>query len=72
MSINIDKAKCIGCGSCVVTCPCDVFRIESPLKKAVAKYEEECQVCSMCTIYCPVDAITIIPEKTTKPITAYR
>lgn len=70
MSITIqDIALCIGCGNCVSTCPCDVFRLEN--KKTTIAYPEDCQVCSMCTVYCPAQIIVITPEKTTNPMTAY-
>ena len=70
MSIIIkDIELCIGCGSCVSTCPCDVFRLED--KKTKIVYPEDCQVCSMCTMYCPAEIIQIIPQKFAKPITAF-
>ena len=55
---------CIGCGTCVRTCPTDVIRPDPVTKKAVIKYPADCQVCYLCQAYCPVDAITILPEKT--------
>ncbi len=54
---------CIGCGTCVKTCPTDVFRLDRKAKKAVIKYPADCQICHLCRMYCPVDAITITPEK---------
>ena len=55
---------CIGCGTCVRTCPADVIRPDPETKKAVIKYQADCQICYLCRAYCPVDAITISPEKT--------
>ena len=54
---------CIGCGTCVKTCPTDVFRLDLETHKAVIKYPADCQICHLCRMYCPVDAITITPEK---------
>jgi NAD-dependent dihydropyrimidine dehydrogenase PreA subunit len=54
---------CIGCGSCVLSCPTDVIRIDESSGKAVIRYAADCQICHLCRMYCPVDAITITPEK---------
>lgn len=63
---------CNGCGTCVTTCPCDVFRLDTPNKKTVVAYPQECQVCSMCIIYCKTGAIRVTPDKYVPPMTAYR
>ena len=55
---NIDNDKCIGCGTCVATCPMDVFRMDKKTKKSTITYQTDCQICHLCRIYCPVDAIT--------------
>ncbi|BCS95267.1 [Fe-S]-binding protein [Desulfoluna limicola] len=54
---------CIGCGTCVKTCPTDVIRQDPKTKKAVIKYAADCQICHLCRMYCPVDAITISSDK---------
>ena len=54
---------CIGCGTCVKTCPTDVIRLDSKNGKAVIKYPADCPTCHLCWMYCPVDAITITAEK---------
>lgn len=54
---------CIGCGTCIATCPTDVLRPDVNTGKAVIAYPEDCQICHLCRMYCPVDAITITPEK---------
>ncbi len=56
-------AGCIGCGTCVKTCPTDVIRQDPRSGKAFIKYPADCQICHLCRMYCPVDAITISPEK---------
>lgn len=62
MSIS-NISACIGCNTCVQTCPTDVIRLDEATNKAVIKYVEDCQICHLCRLYCPVDAITISPEK---------
>lgn len=54
----IDIDTCIGCGTCVDGCPCDVIRMDESSKKAKITYKQECQNCHICRYYCPVDAIT--------------
>jgi len=54
---------CIGCGTCVQTCPTDVLRQDTDTGKAFIKYPADCQICHLCSMYCPEGAITISPEK---------
>ena len=62
--MTIERIKgCIGCGTCVKTCPTDVIRQDPETNKAFIKYPADCQICHLCNMYCPVDAITISPEK---------
>ena len=37
----IDPRTCIGCGTCVDTCPTDVIRMDESAKHAVIKYPED-------------------------------
>ncbi|MFT5701007.1 MAG: NAD-dependent dihydropyrimidine dehydrogenase PreA subunit [Desulforhopalus sp.] len=62
---------CIGCGTCVQSCPTDVLRIDPKTQKAIIKYAADCQICHLCRMYCPVDAITISPEKTIPVIVSW-
>jgi len=70
MAIN-SISGCIGCGTCVQTCPTDVIRIDPKSRKAVIKYVADCQICHLCRMYCPVDAITITPEKSIPVIVSW-
>jgi len=63
---------CIGCGTCVQSCPTDVLRLDPKTGKAVIKYATDCQICHLCRMYCPVDAITISPEKSIPVIVSWR
>ena len=56
--ISIDKEKCIGCGSCVATCP-NSFEMKdekaNPKNQEIENLTNEPEAESMC----PVQAITI-------------
>jgi NAD-dependent dihydropyrimidine dehydrogenase PreA subunit len=55
MAHIIDKAKCVGCGSCVETCPVEA------IKKDGDKYmidAEACVDCGACEGVCPTEAIS--------------
>ena len=60
---NIDKNKCIGCGTCVLSCPMDVIRMDPEERKAVVVYPQECVVCCICVADCPKGAIEMTPGK---------
>lgn len=59
----VNTEKCVGCGKCVMVCPCDVIRMDPATKKAVAKYPQDCMCCAECEDECPMDAIYVSPEK---------
>ncbi len=73
MSVEkIDTDKCIGCGTCVATCPMDVFRMNTKTNKSSITYQEDCQICHLCKVYCPVgDVISISPVKCTRPMVGW-
>ena len=67
----IDPRTCIGCGTCVDTCPTDVIRMNEKTKHAVIAYPEDCQICNMCVNFCPVGAITVTADKSMPILTAW-
>ncbi len=70
--MTISKIKgCIGCGTCVKTCPTDVLRLDETTGKAIIAHPEDCQICHLCRMYCPVNAITISPEKSIPVIVSW-
>ena len=67
----IEPRSCIGCDTCVETCPMDVIRMNEETEHAVIMYPEDCQICNMCVNFCPVDAITVTEEKYMPILTAW-
>jgi electron transfer flavoprotein alpha subunit len=58
MTVVVDKAKCIGCGACVVECPVEAF----DLVDGVAVVDpEKCKDLGHCVKVCPTDALSL-PE----------
>lgn len=68
---NVDPRRCMGCKTCVITCPTDVLRFDEKNGRAAAKYPSECQVCHLCETYCPVGAITVTSDKSTPILTCW-
>lgn len=54
----IDSKKCNGCGTCISTCPMEVFVLEK--NKAKVKKPKECIGCRACESQCPAQAIKIV------------
>ena len=54
---NVDKKKCIGCGTCVAICPVEAISFDADGKAKIDK--EKCIRCGACQASCPVEAINI-------------
>ena len=70
--VRYDLTICIGCGNCVNTCPCDVFRMTDDGSKNVIAYPYDCQVCNLCAAYCPTGSIMVERDKGLKVPTNWR
>ena len=58
VKIIVDNDKCTGCGTCVETCPVEVFEMKD--EKSVPVKVEECLFCRACEAQCPESAIQVI------------
>ena len=59
MKPEVDREKCIGCGTCVKYCPEAVIELNE--KKAEIDYGY-CKGCGVCAVECPVKAILMKKE----------
>ena len=55
----IDEKKCAFCGTCVNSCPDDVFFGSVEGELPTVAYPYECWHCSVCVELCPEEAITL-------------
>jgi NAD-dependent dihydropyrimidine dehydrogenase PreA subunit len=62
MRIEVDKERCIGCGTCQEICPKGprIWKIKDG--KAEAGNLQYCHVCTICASKCPVGAIHVIRD----------
>jgi len=68
---SIDNDKCVGCGTCVAGCACDVIRIDKETKKAKIAYQEDCQNCHLCRYFCPEGAVSTSTRLSQPPMVSW-
>ena len=56
-TLQLDEAKCVGCGRCTEVCPHGVFLIDE--KKARVVDHDACMECGACAGNCPAEAISV-------------
>ncbi len=56
-SVRIDRRKCVGCTSCIKTCPTEAIRVQEGKAKILA---ERCIDCGRCIIYCHHHAVVSV------------
>jgi NAD-dependent dihydropyrimidine dehydrogenase PreA subunit len=57
VTLELDRAACIGCGRCLEVCPHQVFVLAE--KRASLRDRDACMECGACALNCPVKAITV-------------
>ena len=62
VSVKVDEEKCTGCGTCIDTCPVEVFELQEKEGKtlSIVVAEDECIVCRACEVQCAEEAIEVI------------
>jgi len=58
VKIAINRDECIGCGTCVATCPSGNWELRDD-GKAMPKNAGECDYALQCQNNCPVKCITV-------------
>lgn len=61
VSVIVDLEKCTGCGTCIDTCPVEVFELQEKDGKQISEViaEDQCIVCRACEVQCAEEAITV-------------
>ena len=62
VKIEINFDNCTGCGTCVETCPVDVFKIDEDKGKTKIVAINECLDCKACEVQCPEECIEVFSE----------
>ena len=58
-TLALQVEACVGCGSCALVCPHQVFAVND--KKAAIVDLDGCMECGACALNCPVAAISVTP-----------
>ena len=60
-NVKVDPDKCTGCGTCIDTCPVEVFELVKTDNGEISKPVniEQCIACMACEAQCPESAIEV-------------
>ncbi len=56
-SVRIDKRKCVGCTSCIKTCPTEAIRVQQGKARILS---DRCIDCGRCIVYCHHHAVVSV------------
>lgn len=68
-AVEVDQARCSGCGACVYACNYDAARLIHLDGKIVSETDMfRCKSCGMCVASCPSDARSLVDDNTEERI----
>jgi ferredoxin len=59
VTLELDSAKCTGCGMCTKVCGHAVLALNGNLVEVLDR--DGCMECGACAMNCPVEAVTVRP-----------
>jgi NAD-dependent dihydropyrimidine dehydrogenase PreA subunit len=57
VTLQLDEAKCVGCGLCLEVCPHDVFKMNG--RRVLIHDRDACMECGACSRNCPTEALSV-------------
>jgi ferredoxin len=58
-TLDLEPARCVGCGLCVTVCPHGVMAMEDGKARVVDP--DGCMECGACATNCPTNAVRVTP-----------
>ena|SRR3990172_1478031 len=57
VTLELNRGKCVGCGTCLLVCPHAVFNLTNG--KVDIERRDACMECGACARNCPTEAISV-------------
>ncbi len=57
VTLDLDEAKCTGCGKCIEVCPHAVLERNNGKVRVLSR--DKCMECGACARNCPVEAVSV-------------